>query len=120
MMTMIIIFPPLSFPSLTLILSSSSPFLFFAARCFLEIGCHSRSPPWIICLCASLLPANHGNFLLTGAYDNTAKVWTHPCWSPLKTLAGHEGKVMGLDISMDGQLIATCSYDRTFKLWMAE
>ena len=62
----------------------------------------------------------HGNFLLTGAYDNTAKVWTHPGWSPLKTLAGHEGKVMGLDISSDGQLIATCSYDRTFKLWMAE
>lgn len=66
------------------------------------------------------LVAIHGNFLLTGAYDNTAKIWTHPGWSPLKTLAGHEGKVMGLDISSDGQLIATCSYDRTFKLWMAE
>uniref|UniRef100_A0A671Q029 U4/U6 small nuclear ribonucleoprotein Prp4-like n=2 Tax=Sinocyclocheilus anshuiensis TaxID=1608454 RepID=A0A671Q029_9TELE len=63
---------------------------------------------------------NDGHFLLTGAYDNTAKVWTHPGWSPLKTLAGHEGKVMGLDLSPDGQLIATCSYDRTFKLWMAE
>ncbi|MGH0174504.1 UNVERIFIED_CONTAM: hypothetical protein FKN15_068193 [Acipenser sinensis] len=61
-----------------------------------------------------------GHYLLTGAYDNTAKVWTHPGWSPLKTLAGHEGKVMGLDISLDGQLIATCSYDRTFKLWMSE
>nr|XP_033770864.1 U4/U6 small nuclear ribonucleoprotein Prp4 [Geotrypetes seraphini] len=64
-------------------------------------------------------PTN-GNFLLTGAYDNTANVWTHPGWAPLKTLAGHEGKVMGLDISLDGELIATCSYDRTFKLWMAE
>ncbi|XP_023674390.1 U4/U6 small nuclear ribonucleoprotein Prp4 [Paramormyrops kingsleyae] len=61
-----------------------------------------------------------GHYLLTGAYDNTAKVWTHPGWSPLKTLAGHEGKVMGLDVSADGQLIATCSYDRTFKLWMSE
>ncbi|XP_039631730.1 U4/U6 small nuclear ribonucleoprotein Prp4 [Polypterus senegalus] len=61
-----------------------------------------------------------GHYLLTGAYDNTAKVWTHPGWSPLKTLAGHEGKVMGLDISSDGQLIATCSYDRTFKLWMSD
>uniref|UniRef100_W5KH70 Pre-mRNA splicing tri-snRNP complex factor PRPF4 n=1 Tax=Astyanax mexicanus TaxID=7994 RepID=W5KH70_ASTMX len=61
-----------------------------------------------------------GHFLLTGAYDNTAKVWTHPGWSPLKTLAGHEGKVMGLDMSPDGQLIATCSYDRTFKLWVSE
>ncbi|CAB1332588.1 unnamed protein product [Coregonus sp. 'balchen'] len=63
---------------------------------------------------------NNGHFLLTGAYDNTAKVWTHPGWSPLKTLAGHEGKVMGVDMSPDGQLIATCSYDRTFKLWMSE
>uniref|UniRef100_A0A8C9TQF9 Pre-mRNA splicing tri-snRNP complex factor PRPF4 n=2 Tax=Scleropages formosus TaxID=113540 RepID=A0A8C9TQF9_SCLFO len=61
-----------------------------------------------------------GHYLLTGAYDNTAKVWTHPGWSPLKTLAGHEGKVMGLDISADGLLIATCSYDRTFKLWISE
>lgn len=69
---------------------------------------------------SSSCAANHGNFLLTGAYDNTAKIWTHPGWSPLKTLAGHEGKVMGLDISLDGQLIATCSYDRTFKLWTAE
>ncbi|KTG47164.1 hypothetical protein cypCar_00010012 [Cyprinus carpio] len=63
---------------------------------------------------------NDGHFLLTGSYDNIAKVWTHPGWSPLKTLAGHEGKVMGLDLSPDGQLIATCSYDRTFKLWMSE
>ncbi|KAM8854157.1 U4/U6 small nuclear ribonucleoprotein Prp4 isoform 2-T2 [Synchiropus picturatus] len=61
-----------------------------------------------------------GQYLLTGAYDSTAKVWTHPGWTPLKTLAGHEGKVMGIDISPDGKLIATCSYDRTFKLWLSE
>lgn len=42
-----------------------------------------------VCLCA----ATDGHFLLTGAYDNTAKVWSHPGWTPLKTLAGHEGKV---------------------------
>ncbi|CAG5986479.1 unnamed protein product [Menidia menidia] len=59
-----------------------------------------------------------GHFLLTGAYDNTVKVWSHPGWMPLKTLAGHEGKVMGVDVSPDGKLIATSSYDRTFKLWL--
>lgn len=37
--------------------------------------------------------ATDGHFLLTGAYDNTAKIWSHPGWMPLKTLAGHEGKV---------------------------
>lgn len=58
-----------------------------------------------------------GNYLVTASYDNTAKVWAHPLWAPLKTLAGHEGKVMGVDISPNHQFIATCSYDRTFKLW---
>lgn len=29
-------------------------------------------------------------------------------------------QVMGVDISPDGKLIATSSYDRTFKLWMSE
>uniref|UniRef100_A0A667YK50 Pre-mRNA splicing tri-snRNP complex factor PRPF4 n=1 Tax=Myripristis murdjan TaxID=586833 RepID=A0A667YK50_9TELE len=82
--------------------------------------------------CLYTVPAHHnllsavrfqpteGHFLLTGAYDNTAKVWSHPGWSPLKTLAGHEGKVMGVDISPDGKLIATASYDRTFKLWLSD
>ncbi|KAK7094688.1 U4/U6 small nuclear ribonucleoprotein Prp4-like [Littorina saxatilis] len=62
----------------------------------------------------------HGNYLITGSYDNTAKVWANPNWAPLKTLAGHEGKVMALDVTPDLKYIATCSYDRTFKLWVAE
>lgn len=35
-----------------------------------------------------------------------------------KSLSGSQ--VMGVDISPDGKLIATSSYDRTFKLWMSE
>ncbi|KAL4609471.1 U4/U6 small nuclear ribonucleoprotein Prp4 [Arapaima gigas] len=83
-------------------------------RCIYTIPAHQN-----LVSSVKFQPTN-GHYLLTGAYDNTAKVWTHPGWSPLKTLAGHEGKVMGLDISADGLLIATCSYDRTFKLWMSE
>ncbi|XP_069842494.1 U4/U6 small nuclear ribonucleoprotein Prp4 [Dendropsophus ebraccatus] len=83
-------------------------------RCIYTIPAHQN-----LISAVKFQPTN-GQYLLTGAYDNTAKVWTHPLWSPLKTLAGHEGKVMGVDISSDGELIATCSYDRTFKLWMAE
>lgn len=29
-------------------------------------------------------------------------------------------QVMGVDVSPDGKLIATSSYDRTFKLWLSE
>ena len=40
-----------------------------------------------------------GDFILTASYDCTAKVWAHPGWTPLKTLAGHEGKLMCVDLS---------------------
>ncbi|PSN50362.1 U4/U6 small nuclear ribonucleoprotein Prp4 [Blattella germanica] len=61
-----------------------------------------------------------GNFLVSSSYDNTAKVWSNKTWQPLKTLSGHDGKVMCVDISPDSHYIATCSYDRTFKLWAPE
>ncbi|CAG4958401.1 unnamed protein product [Colias eurytheme] len=60
---------------------------------------------------------SHGHFLLTSSYDKTAKLWSNPAWHPLRTLSGHDNKVMSADISMDNKYIATCSYDRTFKLW---
>ncbi|KAI0232431.1 U4/U6 small nuclear ribonucleoprotein Prp4 [Lamellibrachia satsuma] len=61
-----------------------------------------------------------GGHLVSASYDGTAKVWSHSNWAPLKTLAGHEGKVMGVDTSPDNQYIATCSFDRTYKLWATE
>lgn len=59
-------------------------------------------------------------YLVTASYDNTVKIWTNRTWQPLKTLSGHDGKVMCVDISPDDQYIATSSYDRTFKLWAPE
>lgn len=63
---------------------------------------------------------DEGQYLVTASYDNTAKVWSSNTWQPLKTLSGHDGKVMSVDISNDSKYIATTSYDRTFKLWAPE
>ncbi|KAJ2949310.1 hypothetical protein O0L34_g6263 [Tuta absoluta] len=60
---------------------------------------------------------SHGHFLLTSSYDKTVKLWSNPAWHPLRTLSGHDNKVMSADISYDNKYIATSSYDRTFKLW---
>ncbi|KAI8427198.1 hypothetical protein MSG28_014801 [Choristoneura fumiferana] len=60
---------------------------------------------------------SHGHFLLTTSYDKSGKLWSNPAWHPLRTLSGHDNKVMSGDISFDNKYIATCSYDRTFKLW---
>ncbi|CAG2053033.1 unnamed protein product [Timema podura] len=61
-----------------------------------------------------------GQFIVTSSYDNSAKVWSNKTWQPLRTLSGHDGKVMCVDIAPDSQFIATASYDRTFKLWAPE
>lgn len=62
----------------------------------------------------------NGHYLITASYDNSVKLWANLTWQPLRTLEGHDSKVMGLDISPDDKYIATCSYDRTFKLWAPE
>ncbi len=51
------------------------------------------------------------------AHTKTVKLWLSKTWQPLKTLQGHDGKVMGVDISRDGEYIVTSSFDRTFKIW---
>ena len=59
-----------------------------------------------------------GQYLLTAGYDNTSRLWGGPKFRLLRTLAGHEGKVMGADVSPDGSFtVATTGYDRTIKLY---
>ena len=60
---------------------------------------------------------NDGNYIVTASYDNTVKLWAHPAWTPIKTLSGHDGKVMSVDMSNDNKYIVSSSFDRTFKLW---
>ncbi|XP_042432757.1 U4/U6 small nuclear ribonucleoprotein PRP4-like protein [Zingiber officinale] len=58
-----------------------------------------------------------GYFLATASYDTKAMVWSAQDFKPIKTLSGHEAKVTSLDITSDGQQIATVSHDRTIKIW---
>lgn len=59
----------------------------------------------------------NGDYLVTSSYDGTAKVWAARTWLPLATMKGHDNKVSCCDVSPDGSMIATTSFDRTFKLW---
>ncbi|XP_078442813.1 WD-40 repeat family protein / small nuclear ribonucleoprotein Prp4p-like protein [Wolffia australiana] len=58
-----------------------------------------------------------GYFLATAAYDTKAMVWSAKDFKPVKTLIGHEGRVTDLDITSDGQTIATVGHDKTIKIW---
>ncbi|CAL8106283.1 unnamed protein product [Calicophoron daubneyi] len=59
----------------------------------------------------------NAHYLVSSSFDKTAKIWGHPIWAPIKTLNGHNSKVMYADISPDTKFIATCSHDLTYKLW---
>lgn len=59
----------------------------------------------------------NGNYLLSASFDDSIKLWSSPGWTPIKTLTGHNGKVMCADITSDNEYILSSSYDRTFKLW---
>ena len=58
-----------------------------------------------------------GRYLLSTSYDNKAKLWSARDYSLLKVMEGHEGKIMGGDVSDDGRYLATSAMDRTWKLW---
>ena len=82
-----------------------------------------------------------GRLLLTAGYDGEAKVWDARDGRLLRTLRGHEGRVMASDVvalgpppsgprasppkasssrsaaAVPALLVATSAYDRTLKLW---
>jgi U4/U6 small nuclear ribonucleoprotein PRP4 len=58
-----------------------------------------------------------GAFIATASYDQTVKLWDAATFALLKTLRGHQSRIMRLDIAADGESLVTAAYDRTFKLW---
>ncbi|KAJ2229355.1 hypothetical protein H4R99_003305 [Coemansia sp. RSA 1722] len=63
---------------------------------------------------------NDGQYLVTASNDGMVNIWSVGDWKLQKSLAGHVGKVLSVDISGDGNYIVSAGYDRTFKLWGPE
>eukprot|EP00466_Bigelowiella_natans_P017920 jgi/Bigna1/54244/estExt_Genewise1Plus.C_300124 len=63
---------------------------------------------------------NNEDFLLTSSYDQTVKIWSARDYQLIKSLRGHEDRVMRVEMSPDGKMLSSTSFDRTWKLWMAD
>ncbi|KAJ2555753.1 hypothetical protein EV175_002194 [Coemansia sp. RSA 1933] len=61
-----------------------------------------------------------GQYLASASNDGLINVWSAGDWRLQKSLPGHVGKVMSIDIAADGSYIASSGYDRTFKIWGPE
>jgi len=60
-----------------------------------------------------------GQRIVTGSWDNTAKVWDAASGTNLFTLTGHNNYVYSVAFSPDGQRIVTGSWDTTARVWEA-
>ncbi|KAG6868946.1 hypothetical protein C0993_007160 [Termitomyces sp. T159_Od127] len=61
-----------------------------------------------------------GLFFASSGYDGFVKLWSADDWQLLRTLSTDAGKVMSVDISSDGNLIASGTYNRNFQLFAPE
>ncbi|MBD0345744.1 MAG: serine/threonine protein kinase [Coleofasciculus sp. Co-bin14] len=58
-----------------------------------------------------------GQFLASGSYDKTIKLWSLRTGELLNTLSGHTNRISCIAISPDSQFLASGSYDKSIKLW---
>jgi WD40 repeat protein len=58
--------------------------------------------------------------MVTGSWDQTAKVWDAASGRELLTLKGHANSVWAVGFSPDGRRIVTGSDDNTAKVWFSE
>ncbi|TFK29654.1 U4/U6 snRNP-specific spliceosomal protein [Coprinopsis marcescibilis] len=61
-----------------------------------------------------------GLFFASSGYDGLVKIWSADDWQLLRTLSTDSGKVMSVDISSDGNMIASGTYNRNFQLFAPE
>ncbi|KAG6844772.1 hypothetical protein H0H87_003890 [Tephrocybe sp. NHM501043] len=61
-----------------------------------------------------------GLFFASSGYDGLVKLWSADDWQLLRTLSTDAGKVMSVDISRDGNLLASGTYNRNFQLFAPE
>lgn len=67
------------------------------------------------CFCVGISP--DGTRILTGSYDQTARVWDAEKGTEVLTLRGHAGPVYSVAFSPDGKRIASGSHDKTVTIW---
>ncbi|KAI9848628.1 MAG: hypothetical protein M1838_000467 [Thelocarpon superellum] len=67
-----------------------------------------------------LIPCTSGTFVVSSGFDKNVKIFSADDWALGKTLSGHSGNVLSVDVTSDAKWIASSGHDRTVKLWGRE
>ncbi|WP_242056299.1 WD40 repeat domain-containing protein [Nostoc sp. FACHB-152] len=65
----------------------------------------------------SLTISDDGQWLISGSWDHTIKIWHLETGKLVRTFKGHTDRVYAIALSPDEQIIASGSADKTIKLW---
>ena len=66
---------------------------------------------------AGLQPKVSGTFLLTAGFDSKVNIFSADDWSLSRSLTGHDGTVLAVDVTSGGEWIGSCGRDRSVKIW---
>jgi len=66
------------------------------------------------------VPKKSGTLFVTGGMDSNIGIWSADDWRAVTMLRAHHRTVTGVDMSNDGRWIASCSMDKTVKVWGRE
>lgn len=61
-----------------------------------------------------------GLYFASAGYDGFVKLWSADDWQLLRTLTTDSGKVMSVDLTTNGRLLASGTYNRNFQLFAPE
>lgn len=56
-------------------------------------------------------------FVACGSEDGSTCIWDVSSKEVLQVVRGHDGAVLGLDVNMHDETLATCGVDKTIRLW---
>lgn len=62
-------------------------------------------------------PKESGGFFASGGFDRNVQLFSADDWALARTLSGHSGNVLGVDVDVSGRYVVSCGHDRTVKLW---